>query len=52
MCSSDLASAGLVTCTVDGNRVYYTVDKSAADRLLIRQRQLLIGGHWPAGHLT
>ena len=49
---SKLASAGLVTCTVDGNRVYYTVDKSAADRLLIRQRQLLIGGHWPAGHLT
>lgn len=49
---SKLFNAGLVTCTVNGNRVYYAVDKSAMDQLLIRQRQLLLGDYHSASHLT
>lgn len=40
---SKLSNAGLITCTVDGNRVYYAVDKPSMDRLLARQRRLLLG---------
>lgn len=45
-----LLSAGLVTCTVEGNRVYYSIDKAHLGRLLDQQRALLIGsdGETPA----
>lgn len=41
---SKMLAARLVSCTVDGNRVYYTVDKESVNLLLERQRSLLIGG--------
>lgn len=39
---SKLLAARLVSCTVDGNRVYYTVDQDSVSNLLDRQRELLI----------
>ncbi len=39
-----LLAAQLVKCTVDGNRVYYRVDEKSVERLLRRQRQLLLPG--------
>lgn len=39
---SKLLAARLVTCTVDGNRVYYTADRASIDALLVRQRALLL----------
>lgn len=39
---SKLLSARLVTCTVDGNRVYYTVDRDTVFTLLERERELLL----------
>lgn len=39
---SKLLAARLVTCTVDGNRVYYTVDGDSVSALLERQRALLV----------
>ncbi len=47
---SKLLAARLVTCTVDGNRVYYTVDRDSVALLLDRQRELLIGGDDAAQH--
>ncbi len=41
---SKMLAARLVSCTVDGNRVYYTVNKESVNLLLERQRSLLIGG--------
>lgn len=40
---SKMLAARLVCCTVDGNRVYYTVDKESVNLLMERQRSLLIG---------
>ena len=37
-----LLAAHLVKCTMDGNRVYYRVDKETISRLLDRQRELLL----------
>lgn len=37
-----LLAAHLVKCTVDGNRVYYTVDRQAFAAFLDRQRRLLL----------
>lgn len=37
-----LLNAGLVTCTVSGNRVYYTANREQLDRLLSCQRKLLV----------
>lgn len=37
-----LLSAHLVTCTVDGNRVYYAVNRERMSALLDRQREMLI----------
>lgn len=37
-----LLAAHLVKCTMDGNRVYYRVDKETVSRLLDRQRELLL----------
>lgn len=39
---SKLLAARLVTCTVDGNRVYYTADRASIDALLVHQRALLL----------
>lgn len=39
---SKLLAARLVTCTVDGNRVYYTVDRDSVSTLLERERELLL----------
>lgn len=39
---SKLLAARLVSCTVDGNRVYYTVDRESVSDLLNRQRALLL----------
>ena len=39
---SKLLAARLVTCTVDGNRVYYTVDRGSISTLLERERELLL----------
>lgn len=44
---SKLLAARLVTCTVDGNRVYYTVDQESVSALLERQRALLIRDQAP-----
>ena len=41
---SKLVNAGLVTCVVEGNRVYYTTDREHLSHLLAQQRRLLIGG--------
>ena len=41
---SKLVNAGLVTCLVEGNRIYYTTDREHLSYLLNQQRQLLIGG--------
>lgn len=49
---SKLSNAGLITYTVDGNRVYYAVDKQAVDRLLTRQRHLLLGDYRSPDCLT
>ena len=49
---SKLSNAGLVTCTVDGNRVYYALDRAAVDRLLLQQRKLLLGDNRPSGHMV
>ena len=49
---SKLSNAGLVTCTVDGNRVYYALDRAAVDRLLLRQRQLLLGDSRSSDHMA
>lgn len=49
---SKLSNAGLVTCTVDGNRVYYAIDKPSVDRMLMRQRQLLLGDGRSPDHLA
>lgn len=40
---SKLLAARLVTCTVDGNRVYYTIDRQSVNTLLEQQRLLLLG---------
>ena len=40
---SKLLNAGLVTCTVEGNRVYYDIDRPRLDGLLQLQRSLLLG---------
>ena len=37
-----LLAAHLVKCTMDGNRVYYRVNKETISRLLDRQRELLL----------
>lgn len=37
-----LLAAHLVKCTVDGNRVYYTIDRASVSGLLDRQRRLLL----------
>lgn len=42
-----LLAAHLVKCTVDGNRVYYTVDAKSVCALLNRQRQLLLPDPMP-----
>lgn len=39
---SKLLAARLVTCTVDGNRVYYAIDRDSVSDLLDRQRELLL----------
>ena len=44
---SKLLAARLVTCTVDGNRVYYTVDQASVSALLDRQRELLLSAAPP-----
>lgn len=49
---SKLVSAGLVSCTVEGNRVYYAVDAASVDRLLIQLRQLLLRDGRSSGNLT
>lgn len=49
---SKLSNAGLVTCTVDGNRVYYTLDRAAMDRLLLQQRKLLLGDSRSSDHVA
>lgn len=47
---SKLVNAGLVTCLVEGNRIYYTTDQEHLSYLLDEQRRLLIGGeNGPAG---
>lgn len=38
-----LLNAGLVTCTMEGNRVYYAIDKAHLSTLLQLQRSLLLG---------
>lgn len=40
---SKLLNAGLVTCTEDGNRVYYAINKPHLSALLQMQRDLLLG---------
>lgn len=40
---SKLVNAGLVTCLVEGNRIYYTTDQEHMSYLLELQRRLLIG---------
>ena len=41
---SKLVNAGLVTCLVEGNRIYYTTDREHLSYLLAQQRRLLVGG--------
>lgn len=40
---SKLLNAGLVTCTMEGNRVYYAIDKAHLSDLLQLQHGLLLG---------
>lgn len=40
-----LLAAHLVKCSVDGNRVYYTVDQVSVAALMDRQRDLLLPDH-------
>lgn len=40
---SKLLNAGLVTCTVDGNRVYYAIDREHLAPILRQQQMLLLG---------
>lgn len=40
---SKLLNAGLVTCTVDGNRICYVTNKEHLDTLLSQQYRLLVG---------
>lgn len=42
-----LLDAHMVKCTVDGNRIYYTVDQQTLSSLLDRQRKLLIPDEAP-----
>ena len=48
---SKLSNVGLISCTVDGNRVYYSVDKAAVDHLLAHQRYLLLGNYSTTDYL-
>ncbi len=41
---SKLLNAGLVTCTVDGNRICYVTNKDHLGSLLSQQYRLLVGG--------
>lgn len=41
---SKLVNAGLVTCAVEGNRVYYTADRHRLDAAITTLRTLLLGG--------
>mgnify|MGYP004463762433 CR=1 FL=1 len=45
---SQMFKAGLVNCTMEGTRVYYSIDKDRFNRLLEQQRVLLLGGY-PVG---
>lgn len=40
---SKLLNAGLVTCTVDGNRTYYAIDREHLAPILRQQQTLLLG---------
>lgn len=40
-----LFKAGLVTCTVEGTRVYYAIDSDRYSNLLDQQRQMLLCGY-------
>ena len=42
---SQMFKAGLVNCTMEGTRVYYSIDKDRYNRLLEQQRVLLLGGY-------
>ena len=42
---SQMFRAGLVNCTMEGTRVYYSIDKDRYNRLLEQQRVLLLGGY-------
>ena len=44
---SQMFKAGLVNCTMEGTRVYYSIDKDRYSRLLDQQRALLLGGYSP-----
>lgn len=39
---SKMISSGLVTCIIDGNRTYYTLDKEAFSLLIHRQEELFL----------
>lgn len=40
---SKLVNAGLVTCAVEGNRVYYTADRQRLEEAITNLRRLLLG---------
>ena len=42
---SQMFKAGLVNCTMEGTRVYYSIAKDRYSRLLDQQRALLLGGY-------
>lgn len=49
---SQLSKAGLVRCTVEGTRTYYSIDKDRYSKLLEQQRQLFLHGYQtPAPYL-
>lgn len=49
---SQLFKAGLVRCTVEGTRTYYSIDKDRYSKLLEQQRQLFLHGYQtPAPYL-
>ena len=44
---SQMFKAGLVNCTMEGTRVYYSINKERYSRLLEQQRVLLLGDYPP-----
>ena len=42
---SQMFKAGLVNCTMEGTRVYYSINEECYSRLLDQQRALLLGGY-------